>query len=149
MKGIRILKPGFTALLAAVVLGWCSSTGFAQDGGGVPGISGEADFQFFCATCHGEGGRGDGSKAEMLEVKPADLTKLSASNGGIFPRQRILEVIDGRKIVKAHGDRDMPVWGDWFKMQAAEELGGAEGDERTVTRRLERLVDYLETIQEK
>jgi hypothetical protein len=32
-------------------------------------------------------------------------------------------------------------------MEAEEDLGGAEGDEGTVQRRIESLIDFLETIQ--
>lgn len=41
----------------------------------------------------------------------------------------------------------MPVWGVWFKMEAEEDLGGAEGDEGTVQRRITALIDFLETLQ--
>ena len=40
-----------------------------------------------------------------------------------FPRQRAIDVIDGRAQVSVHGERDMPVWGDWFKFEA--NSGGA------------------------
>lgn len=36
--------------------------------------SGQAVFAANCATCHGEGGRGDGPAATGLEPPPADLT---------------------------------------------------------------------------
>ena len=38
------------------------------------GVSGQAVFAANCATCHGEGGRGDGPAATGLEPPPADLT---------------------------------------------------------------------------
>jgi hypothetical protein len=53
----------------------------------------------------------------------------------------------GREILKNHGDREMPVWGVWFKMEAEEDLGGGEGDEGTVQRRITALIDFLETLQ--
>ena len=40
-----------------------------------------------------------------------DLTQMALRNGGIFPRQRAIEVIDGRAQVSVHGERDMPVMG--------------------------------------
>ena len=44
-------------------------------------------------------------------LRPADLTTLAQRNGGWFPFARVYEVIDGRRLVKAHGSREMPVWG--------------------------------------
>ena len=38
------------------------------------GVSGQAVFAANCATCHGDGGRGDGPAATGLEPPPADLT---------------------------------------------------------------------------
>ena len=38
------------------------------------GVSGQAVFAANCATCHGDGGRGDGPAAIGLEPPPADLT---------------------------------------------------------------------------
>ena len=49
----------------------------------------------------------------------------------------------------SHGTREMPVWGTWFKAEAAAELGGAEGDEGSVDRRIANLIGYVETLQSK
>ena len=38
------------------------------------GVSGQAVFAANCATCHGDGGRGDGPAATGLEPPPADVT---------------------------------------------------------------------------
>lgn len=38
------------------------------------GVSGQAVFAANCATCHGDGGRGDGPAAVGLEPPPADLS---------------------------------------------------------------------------
>ena len=38
------------------------------------GVSGQAVFAANCATCHGDGGLGDGPAATGLEPPPADLT---------------------------------------------------------------------------
>ncbi len=42
----------------------------------------------------------------------------------------------------------MPVWGTWFKMEAAEDLGGAEGDENSIKRRVDNLIAYIQELQE-
>jgi hypothetical protein len=136
---------------AAVVVCLLSSQSFGQDEGSkVSGsnVSAERAFGLYCADCHGESGHGDGPKAFGLSVAPPDLTRLSVRNGGVFPRERLQAIIDGREALKNHGDREMPVWGVWFKMEAEEDLGGAEGDEGTVQRRIKGLIDYLESLQE-
>jgi len=109
--------------------------------------SAEADFRFSCSGCHGEDGRGGGQKAFGLSVEPPDLTTLSARNSGVFPRERLRRIIDGREDIKVHVDREMPVWGQIFKLEAEEGLGGAEGDSTTVRERLEHLIDFIETLQ--
>ncbi|MCX7346966.1 MAG: c-type cytochrome [Alphaproteobacteria bacterium] len=120
----------------------------SQESGTNAGVSAEADFRMYCAECHGEEGKGDGPKSFGLSAPSPDLTKLSARNGGTFPRERLVEVIDGRADIALHGGREMPVWGTWFKMEAAENLGGAEGDEDSIKRRVDNLIAYIEELQE-
>jgi mono/diheme cytochrome c family protein len=109
---------------------------------------GRADFLTYCAACHGVGGRGDGTVAEFLTIAAADLTQLKKLNAGFFPRERMIGVIDGRVEVKVHGPRDMPVWGDWFRQEAASS-GARKGTEEEIVReRINGLVGYIETIQE-
>ncbi len=82
-----------------------------------------------------------------LSVEPPDLTTLRRRNGGVFPRDRLRRIIDGREEIKIHGDREMPVWGQLFKLDAEQGLGGAEGDEPTVERRIEALIDFIDLLQ--
>jgi Cytochrome c len=110
---------------------------------------GRADFLTYCAACHGVEGKGDGTIAEFLTITAADLTKLSKKNAGVFPRDRAINVIDGRAEVKVHGPRDMPVWGDWFEFEAGSSTAGKGAEEKVVRARIDALVDYIETIQEK
>jgi mono/diheme cytochrome c family protein len=73
--------------------------------------SGAEMFERFCASCHGESGRGDGPVAPTLASAVPDLTMISRRYGE-FPAARIRETIDGRAVViTAHGTRVMPVWG--------------------------------------
>ena len=103
--------------------------------------SGRNLFATYCASCHGITGRGNGPVAEELRQSPADLTQFARRNGGIFNGARIHSIIDGRA-VKAHGTMGMPVWGDAFKWR--------EGlPEDAIKARIEALVRYLETIQER
>jgi mono/diheme cytochrome c family protein len=98
-----------------------------------------------CAVCHGTKGKGDGVAANLLTVKPTDLTQISKRSDGTFPFWRIYRVIDGREDIKGHGTREMPIWGTEFRSQVA---GGAVPEAQTRGRILE-LVYYLQSIQEK
>jgi len=109
--------------------------------------SAEADFRMSCSSCHGEGGRGGGSKTFGLSAEPPNLTTLTARNGGVFPREKLRRIIDGREDIKLHVDREMPVWGQLFMMDAEEGLGGAEGDNATVRERIDSLIDFIESLQ--
>lgn len=61
-------------------------------------VSAEAGAMLFaqnCAACHGSDARGAGDFGVELFTIPPDLTRLSAENGGVFPRDYVLGVIDG------------------------------------------------------
>lgn len=106
---------------------------------------GESDFRIYCATCHGVDGTGTGPVADFLTLQPADLTQLARKAGGKFPADMLARIIDGRAEVKAHGPRDMPVWGDYF---AAEKAGASKSaKEQDVAARIEALVVYLQSLQ--
>jgi mono/diheme cytochrome c family protein len=64
-----------------------------------------------CAVCHGKQGKGDGPYAGMGQTRVSDLTTLSKRNNGVYPFQRVYDIVDGREAVKAHGAREMPIWG--------------------------------------
>ena len=97
-------------------------------------------FRTHCAACHGADARGTGTATSELRRRPPDLTEYTARNGGVFPRERVYQVIDGR-YVAAHGDRDMPVWGDAFS-RSREGL-----TETAIKARIDAIVNYLEGIQ--
>lgn len=78
--------------------------------------------------------------ARSITTPPANLRRLSERYGNPLPEAQIARFIDGRADVKAHGPRDMPVWGDRFY----QEFGGGE---RQVKRRIAELVAYLQSIQ--
>lgn len=122
-----------------------------EDAGVQPGaliLSGRADYLVHCASCHGIKGQGDGPVAAVLKSKTPDLTLLSRRNQGSFPEKRVFDTIDGVVFVEAHGTRDMPVWGEFFPKQALNAAKKAE-TEREVRARIHRLVDYLESIQQR
>jgi mono/diheme cytochrome c family protein len=99
-------------------------------------------FRTHCATCHGTHGRGDGPVADQLRRMPPDLTKYTARNGGVFPSERVYRIIDGRD-VRSHGDREMPVWGDAFRISPNGMTAAS------VKARVEAIVRYLRSIQER
>ncbi len=103
-------------------------------------------YQRYCQSCHGEWGKGDGRVAKWLKVPPADLTTLSARNGGKFPAERAHEVIDGRAEVKVHGSREMPIWGTAF-LSTLQPTYSELTDEERATEKINELVLFLKTIQ--
>lgn len=102
---------------------------------------GGALYRAYCASCHGETGRGDGPVAMALRTPPADLTRLTQRNGDVFPAERVAERIDGRSHVAAHGPSEMPVWGDPLSSSFP-----AKG-EAALEARVAALVEYLRTLQ--
>jgi cytochrome c len=123
---------------------------------------GKTEYLSSCGTCHGVDGKGKGPTADQLKVAPADLTQLAKKNGGIFPLNAVYEKIDGRQEIKAHGSRDMPIWGyrytplpnvssnQAFNPKASELYLDLSYDPEVIIRgRILALVDYLYRIQDK
>ena len=120
------------------------------------GVNGEAsaddlhlgviEYEIACMSCHGVEGRGDGKLAKNLKTAPANLTQITRSNHGEFPAEKIVEIIDGRAIVAAHGNRDMPVWGDRYRVS----VPGKSPDwvEQRVRVQIRALTNYIKSIQE-
>ena len=94
----------------------------------------------YCASCHGLAGEGDGPMARALTTPPANLRRLSERLGNPLPEDRVARYIDGRDEVKAHGPRDMPVWGRRFHDESG-------GDEHQAQKRIAELVAFLQSIQ--
>lgn len=101
-----------------------------------------------CTPCHGPDARGDGPVARVLTVKPANLTTLAKRNNGVFPLEKVIDTIDGRAAVAAHGSRAMPVWGARYEEEVAKQYG-PYGSESVIKTRIRALADYLKSIQEK
>ena len=57
--------------------------------------SGSEMFKTYCAACHGLDGKGTGPAAAALKKQPANLTELSAKNGGAFPELKVFNTIKG------------------------------------------------------
>jgi mono/diheme cytochrome c family protein len=58
-----------------------------------PPPTGAEDFASYCAGCHGATAKGDGPAAAGLSRRPADLTRISARNGGVFPGTKVMAKI--------------------------------------------------------
>lgn len=111
---------------------------------------GKQEFIRSCAACHGESGRGDGLVAELLLVKPPDLTSISKRQGGKFPAPWVYRIIDGRNDLRPHGSKEMPIWGDRYR---ADTLRGLPlplnvSADAVIHGRILSLVFYLDLIQE-
>lgn len=93
-----------------------------------------------CASCHGKSAKGDGPLRTFLTVKAPDLTQIAKRNNGNFDFWKVYGTIDGRHMLRAHGDSEMPVWGKSYSRE-----WGFQG---TRARYIE-LIFYLQSIQEK
>jgi mono/diheme cytochrome c family protein len=138
------LYPTILLALAPLVIASLTSHAAAQESEVIAG--GEIEYQRHCASCHGMDARGDGPLAKYLTVKPADLTQVAKKNGGEFPFWQTYRIIDGRDEIKAHGTREMPVWGQRF---LAEQGSKDRYSETEVTGRILSLVFYLRHVQER
>jgi mono/diheme cytochrome c family protein len=115
---------------------------------------GKAEYRNSCALCHGIDGKATGGVTDLLKKAPPDLTTLAKRNGGKFPAERIAKMIDGREIVRGHGDRDMPAWGDRYSKDGVKAAAyycdvPYKDTEKFVQNRINALMDYLASIQVK
>lgn len=106
---------------------------------------GKAVYDRYCAACHGPAARGDGPMKMVLTLDPPDLTGLQRANGGHFPLARVVQRIDGRDPIVAHGS-EMPIYGDFFKARSVA-LRSERGETVMVSPPMADLVAYLEILQ--
>jgi mono/diheme cytochrome c family protein len=103
--------------------------------------SGVEMFDTYCAVCHGKDGKGKGPAASEFKTPPSNLTLLSATHQGKFPEAYVADVIEnGVAEAKAHGTKDMPVWGPAFR---------SLGDNAQTKLRVFNLTKYIESMQGK
>ncbi len=107
--------------------------------------NGEQLYHRFCASCHGERAEGDGPVASFFKIAPPDLTHLATRRGGQYPAEDVRKIIDGRDARGPHGSRQMPVWG----MELYYADTGNPDKQKQVEELIDRLVEYLRTIQKK
>jgi len=127
---------GSFGLLVVVSMATASTAGTADV------AQGRALYLQNCASCHGRSADGKGPVAPALSTPPTNLRLLGERYGNPLPEDQIARFIDGRADVKAHGPRDMPVWGDkvWQNPEG-------QGSPSQVSERIAKLVAYLQSIQ--
>jgi mono/diheme cytochrome c family protein len=109
---------------------------------------GKREFENNCAVCHASDAKGKGPYNYYLKTDAPDLTLLAKRNGGVFPVSRIYEVIEGAGA--GHGTRDMPVWGQEYKLKAAEYYVDVPyNPEAFVSGRILALIEHLNKLQVK
>lgn len=128
------------ALAMSLLLGACAS----DDATRIDATKGRQVYLAQCAACHSADAEGGGPASMGLGVAPPDLTQLAALNGGTFPRNDVLTVIDGYTR-RDHYNDPMPLFG-------AEDLGAfvqveENGVSTPIPAHLLAVVTYLERIQ--
>lgn len=142
------ISAGARLLIASAVLAFASlAMAAAQEEEDIDD-RGLTEYEIACMPCHGVNGKGDGPDAAKLSKPPADLTRLEDANGGVFPEQRVRDMIDGRAEVKSHGPREMPVWGRRYRVLIDAGDTSKEADKRARAL-IDALVDYLKMLQER
>jgi mono/diheme cytochrome c family protein len=148
----KIMKRMFWVFALAVA----SSLATASD---KVGDAAKADYVAYCASCHGVDGTGNGPLADTLKIRPADLTVISKKNDGHFPYTLLRKTVEGRELglARAHGPREMPVWGPIFSQESETPVpGGGGGDysgsfaqcvNLAARARIMNIVDYIESVQ--
>jgi hypothetical protein len=96
----------------------------------------------YCAECHGRDAKGGHSPAVTFGAVAPDLTALSKKNQSRFPYAVVKEAIHGEDHSAAYGPGEMPPWGFLFRY-----VGG--GSNLEVEMRINRLTEYLRSLQEK
>ncbi|MFZ3263007.1 MAG: cytochrome c [Terriglobales bacterium] len=132
-------------LVFIIVMGWGGMTSAAQTGtqaANAESFTGKQLYSSYCALCHGSDGKGGGPFSPELKVWPPDLTQVAKKNRGVFPEMRVREAIDGEFAKPSHGSAEMPIWGPVFRSMA-------HGHKDSAQVRINNLVKYLQSIQEK
>lgn len=139
-----LIRLSGVALVAAAICGvslLADDRSVGQQPAGGSAARGADLYRTYCASCHGTSARGDGPLADSMRRRPPNLTEISKRNKGVYPKDLVYRIIDGREKVAGHGGPDMPVWGDAF-LRTADAAG-----EESVRLRVQALVNYLETLQ--
>jgi mono/diheme cytochrome c family protein len=131
---------GTLSIIVAIFgVAWAPQRAGPPKGRLIASIQGPALYKAYCEACHGPEAKGNGPAASTLKFPPADLTRISARNGGTFPLMRIERIISGEEERRGHGA--MPAWGPVFsEVDRDQDLGRV---------RIDNLARYLRDIQPK
>lgn len=143
LKNLVITGIGATLLVCAVYANQTNANVNIQ----VPKTSpnnGKQMYVSYCAPCHGVDGKGHGSVAPALKMQPADLSVLTNNNGGKFPEQHLVAVLQFGTRNSAHGTAEMPVWGPVLG-----KMDPSNSQSEMKSLRISNLTRYLESIQAK
>ncbi|MDP2006838.1 MAG: c-type cytochrome [Rubrivivax sp.] len=109
---------------------------------------GKREFENNCAVCHASDAKGKGPYNHYLKTDAPDLSQLAKRNGGVFPVARLYDVIEGAGV--GHGSRDMPIWGQEYRVKAGEYFGDLPYNEAAfVSGRILALIEHLSKLQAK
>jgi mono/diheme cytochrome c family protein len=144
----RFLLFGLTAVAALATFGAYSSSVDDQNKAQqkqieslIQSVRGPDLYRAHCAPCHGADGSGNGPVAPELRSTLPDLTTIAHRSGGLFPEERVRNLIAADELVIAHGNREMPIWGPIFHQ--------IENDRDYGEVRMRNLIEYLRSIQQK
>lgn len=129
----------FGRVLAAIAAGMIATAPQAH----ASDPAGKAQYDQYCASCHGEAADGKGPVAAELKTTPSDLRKLGQKYGHPLPKPRLREIIDGRDMPGAHGTATMPVWGEKLLADVPPSAGREPFKRGTIFV----ILDYLGTLQ--
>ena len=131
------------ALSAAFSLARAQKKNYPKSAAGQSSVAlGKETFLKYCASCHGEVGKGDGPAAIALKDVPPDLTTLARRHEGKYPAGYVSAVVKFGRSMSAHGSEDMPVWGSRFK--TLDPVRDPTGQQH-----VDDLVAFLESLQRK
>ncbi|HEX9146004.1 MAG TPA: cytochrome c [Candidatus Binatia bacterium] len=126
-------------ILLAIALSWSNGKTLWS----AEADQGEVLYIQYCSSCHGKDGRGGGSVSPYLKLKIPDLSLLKKNHKGIYPLDDVMAAIDGRRSVRAHGDRQMPVWGEVFHKDVEKQ----KYSELTSLLRAKMIAEYVAQLQ--
>ena len=129
---------------------WFAANSTTANTAGKQNFDAASLYRSSCASCHGISGDGQGPSAASLKTKVPPLNNLADRYSGIyFPEYFLIKVIDGRKNMPSHGEREMPIWGRQFGLLKGTQASGqaAAAGDAAARQKIEALVDYIRTIQ--
>lgn len=112
----RMIAVAVFGFVVAAIISLATPSGVGAQGKD-KNARGKQLYMTYCASCHGEDGKGGGPAAGALKAPLPDLTRIPKDKDGKFPSLRMKQTIDGEVVVGGHGSREMPVWGRYFRQK--------------------------------